>query len=112
LLLKCDKGPYGGAFDDSKTFLDAADVVQEQDGDLKINPIWHPYHIWNNIFYTTEDNTQWKMCSGGEDQKCADQYSVLVCNVDDHLSYIGVKMGQCAIKNQLWSSTSPSVLSQ
>jgi len=105
LLLKCDKGPNGDSFDDIHSFLDPVDVtaVEEKNADdVKANPIWHPWHIWNNIFYTTEDNTQWKLCSGGEDPKCADQYSILVCTVDDHLSYIGVKMGQCAIKQEIW----------
>jgi len=108
LLLKCDKGPNGADFDDTKTFLDPVDIsyLEESDSNLKVNPIWHPWHIWNNIFYTTEDNTAWKLCSGGEDPKCSDQYSVLACNIDDHLTYLGVKMGQCAITTELWSSTS------
>jgi len=47
------------------------------------------------------------LCVGGEDKKCADQYSVTSCNVADHLAYIGVQMGLCAIKNeiyQVWES--------
>jgi len=67
-----------------------------------INPIWHPWHIDGNVFYTTEDNTQYKLCKGGEDPTCADKYSVIQCNVADHLTYIGVLMGQCAILDEVY----------
>jgi len=64
------------------------------------NPVWNPYHTDGNIFYTTEDNTQWKLCNGGEDITCADKYLVTSCNIADHLAYINVVMGQCAITNE------------
>jgi len=108
LFGKCvtgNNGPGTNAQTDNEflALYDAADLIKSDDEEnLKLNPIWHPWHISQNIFYTTEDNTQYTLCNGGEDPKCADKYSVLSCTIDDHLSYIGVKMGQCAIKNYLW----------
>jgi len=92
LLGRCEKGQYGA---------EAAFLATDAEP-LTWNPFWSPYHIAQNIFYTTEDDTQYKLCNGGEDPKCADQYSPLSCTIDDHLEYIGVRMGQCAIKNYLW----------
>jgi len=68
---------------------------------LKWNPFWHPWHIDNQVFYYTEDGFNYKSCVGGEDPTCSDRFNVLACNIDNHLAYLGVTMGLCAIKDQL-----------
>lgn len=47
-------------------------------------------HI-NNEFYQPEDAVELKTCSGYEDPNCSYQWHIT--NIDDHLSYLGVKMG-------------------
>jgi hypothetical protein len=67
------------------------------DEDLKWNPFWKPWHIDNQIFYNTENTLSYVSCVGAEDPTCSDRFNVLDCNINDHLSYLGVIMGQCAI---------------
>ena len=47
-------------------------------------------HI-NNEFYQPGDAVQLNTCSGYEDPNCSYQWHLT--NIDDHLSYLGVKMG-------------------
>jgi len=47
-------------------------------------------HI-NNEFYQPLDAVELKVCSGYEDPKCSYQWHFT--SIDDHLSYLGVKMG-------------------
>jgi len=62
---------------------------------LEINPdpVWAPYHIWQNVFYPTENGTNYILCKGGEDPNCSDQYNVLDTNWVDHYFYNGVVIG-------------------
>jgi len=80
------------------------DSSQEKEN-VDWNPIWHPWHIWQNIFYYEDGNSSaWKLCNGGEDYKCSDKYSPLSCNVNDHLVYMGVELGRCNRTSELWSN--------
>jgi len=58
--------------------------------------------IDNQIFYNTEDSSTYVKCVGAEDPTCSDRFNVLACNVGDHITYLNVRMGQCAIKNTVF----------
>jgi len=67
---------------------------------LKWNPFWHPWHIWPNVFYTKGGfNSPYVLCNGGEDPKCADRFSILATNIEDHLGYVDVVIGECFASN-------------
>jgi len=113
IFLVCQAGPNGPSQGAVSDFVNAATTVVsdlvssesedlEDSEDLKWNPFWHPWQIDNQIFYD-EFNTEYVSCVGGEDPKCSDRYNVLACNLADHITYINVTMGVCAIKNFEWT---------
>lgn len=56
----------------------------------RLNSIaWAAWHVTTQIFYN-EANTDYTVCSGAEDPKCADQFSLAQTSVNDHHYYMGI----------------------
>lgn len=58
--------------------------------------IWPAWHIWDNLFYN-ENSSSYVVCNGGEDPKCADQYTIGDCSTQYHGNYLGITFS-CASK--------------
>jgi len=52
---------------------------------------WPAYHVAQQAFYN-EDFTQYKICNGGEDLTCADQFPFANTSFAEHKHYLGVSM--------------------
>lgn len=50
---------------------------------------WPAWHIWPNQFYN-ENSTSYVTCNGGEDPKCADQYTLAESSTKYHGNYLGL----------------------
>jgi len=64
----------------------ASCTLSETLGDPK-SLLYHPWHTGTQVFYTDEDATNYKICTGnsGEDPTCSDKFIIL--NWNDHLNY-------------------------
>ena len=49
---------------------------------------FNAYHVWPEVHYGA--NGGYKICGGGEDTACANQYSSVSYSIADHLNYLGV----------------------
>lgn len=56
------------------------------------SPLHYFYTHHSTEFYQPDDNITLKECSGGEDPKCANQWTIT--NAADHLLYLGVVLGE------------------
>lgn len=52
------------------------------------------YHHTKTEYYENQNGSVKKCNGSGEDPSCADQWNQLQCNVDDHMTYLGVYL-QC-----------------
>jgi len=52
---------------------------------------WSAWHVTNQVFYN-EDNTDYVVCKGGEDSKCANQFTFRETTVKDHHYYMNIHL--------------------
>jgi len=69
---------------------DASGVCQQKG--TKNGILWPAYHIAGEIFYNA-DSTQYTVCSGGEDPKCADQFPLVHTSMTYHDHYLNIPVG-------------------
>lgn len=76
-----------------RTVPEAWRVTHNKDIVPHAPPAWMGFtHAPTEIFYATDST--YKICSGGEDSTCADQYSLFwQWSASDHLNYLGIPIG-------------------
>ena len=51
--------------------------------------MFHAWHIWPEVFYTSEDSQDYIICDSGEDKTCSDKFALVSGLISDHLLYFG-----------------------
>ena len=62
--------------------------------------VFNAWHVWPEIYYSTEDSQSYVVCDGGEDPSCMDNFNMLMVNVADHLLYLG-KSTSCNVNGPI-----------
>jgi len=63
-----------------------ASTKEEEDNTI----LYYCWHVTPEIFYDTEDSSEYKICPDDEDTTCSDKFLAIELSIEDHLHYLGV----------------------
>jgi len=55
--------------------------------------LFHAWHVWPEVFYSSNTTDDFKICYDGEDLTCSDQFATILDSINDHLLYLGLSTG-------------------